>query len=220
MKFIDIHTHYERQTAEVLSVLNVNLGLNESYRASYEACSVGIHPWHIERTQVVQHFFQLEDICKKENAIAVGEIGLDKTIDMPIELQSRVFEQQIEIADYHQKPIIVHCVRAFSELIALRKRQKTNVPFIVHGFQKNEQILHELLRHDFYISCGASLLIQENQATRTLPLIPTERLFLETDVKNTPIEGVYIAAASILNVELDALCTQISSNFRKITNLA
>jgi TatD DNase family protein len=141
---------------------------------------------------------------------------LDKSIEIPLELQTRVFEQQIEIADYHQKPIVIHCVRAFYELIAIKKRVKTQMPFVVHGFNKNEQVLEELLKNGFYISLGAALLRAESNASQVISLIPSERLFLETDVKDLPIQEVYLAAADRLQIEMSTLKSTINHNYHHL----
>lgn len=214
-KFIDIHTHALNMSAELIAVKNINLGNDEVYDKSLLACSVGIHPWHIKPSQLVKHFFQLEDLCKEENVVAVGETGLDKLIDTPIDLQIRVFEQQIEIADYHQKAIIVHCVRAYAELISIKRKSKTNVPFIIHGFNKNEQVLKDLLKYDFYISVGLTML-HNNNAKQLLDLIPTEKLFLETDVNNTAIQSIYMAVSEHLNIEIPDLQQLIEKNYQTI----
>lgn len=181
-----------------------------------EACSVGIHPWHIDSKQLIKQFFLLEDLCKKENVKAVGEIGLDKSIEIPLELQIRVLEQQIEIADYHQKPIIIHCVSAFYELISIKKRVKTKMPFIIHGFNKKEQVLEELLKNGFNISLGAALLQAESNASQVISLIPSERLFLETDVKDLPIQNIYLAAADRLKIEISTLKSTLNNNYHHL----
>jgi TatD DNase family protein len=155
----------------------------------------------------------MEDLAKKENVVAIGEIGLDKMIETPLDLQIKVLEQQIEIADFYQKPVIIHCVRAFSELIAAKKKMKSDIPFILHGFNKNEQVLAELLQNGFHISLGTALLQADSNAAKALKLIPKDKLFLETDVKDTPIQGVFLAAANILNIEIEALKEIIYRNY-------
>jgi TatD DNase family protein len=214
--FIDIHTHKNVNNDEVRSLFNVNIASKETWDEDFEVCSVGIHPWHIDTKQLIAQFFLLEDLCKKENVKAIGEIGLDKSIEIPLELQTRVFEQQIEIADYHQKPIIIHCVRAFYELISIKKRVKTQMPFIVHGFNKNEQVLEELLKNGFYISLGAALLQPESNASQVISLIPADKLFLETDVKDLPIQQIFLAAADKLQIEISTLKSTINNNYQHL----
>jgi TatD DNase family protein len=47
----------------------------------------------------------------------VGECGLDKRIAIPIELQQLVFEKQLVLAQKYNKPVVLHCVASFDELI-------------------------------------------------------------------------------------------------------
>lgn len=214
-KFIDIHTHSSKQLNEIIAVKNIDLGNDEEYDSFIPTCSVGIHPWHIFPTKLVKQFFQLEDLCKEENVVAVGEIGLDKMIETSMDLQTRVLEQQIEIADYYQKPVIIHCVRAYSELIVIKKKTKTNIPFIIHGFNKNEQILQELLKNNFYISIGVGFMQKQN-ALELLNLIPLEKLFLETDMNNTAIQAIYIAVSEKLNISIFEFKRLIEINYQTI----
>jgi TatD DNase family protein len=218
MKFIDIHTHFDTNSDAVTAILNVNIASNEVWDADIAACSVGIHPWHIEQSKLITQFFLLEDLCKEENVIAVGEIGLDKTIEVPLFLQQRVLEQQMEIADYHQKPIIIHCVRAFSEFLAVLNRSKINIPIIIHGFNKNEQVAKSLLAKGCYLSLGSALLQEDANAANVISTIPSEQLFLETDVKQIDIATIYAAAAQKLKIDINDLKSNIYKNYKKISN--
>ena len=51
--------------------------------------------------------------------VAVGEIGLDALIDIPFELQLKVFERQLEIAQHFSLPIIVHQRKTHHHLLRL-----------------------------------------------------------------------------------------------------
>ena len=51
----------------------------------------------------------------------------------------------------NNKPVVIHCVKAYNELILLKKKLKPKVPWVVHGFNQNEQILNALLKNDFFI---------------------------------------------------------------------
>jgi TatD DNase family protein len=214
--FINFHTHYINNSKDVISILNINLGNNEKWSKDIKACSIGIHPWNIDTKNIVQHFFELEDFTKESNVIAVGEVGLDKSIETPLILQTKVLEQQIEIANYYNKPIIIHCVRAYSELIALKKKMKPHVPLIIHGFNKNLNVLDDLLKNDFYISLGAALLQSNSYAATAIKRIPREKLFLETDSKEVLIQGVYLAAVDILDIDLNILKKTLFENLSNI----
>jgi TatD DNase family protein len=218
MKFIDIHTHFDTNSDTTNAIFNINIASSEVWNEDTKACSVGIHPWHIEQSKLITQFFLLEDLCKEENVVAVGEIGLDKTIEVPLFLQQRVLEQQMEIADYYQKPIIIHCVRAFSEFLAVLNQTKINVPIIVHGFNKNEQVAQSLLSKGCYLSLGSALLQEGSNAAKVISMIPNEQLFLETDVKQMDIGEIYNAAVQKLNININDLKSNIYNNYKKIIN--
>jgi Tat protein secretion system quality control protein TatD with DNase activity len=95
--------------------------------------------------------------------VAIGECGLDRNIDLPLDIQTSIFKRHIELAETLQKPLVIHCVRAFSELIALKKNTKSTVPWIIHGFHKKEEVFQQLLKHDFYFSFGAAMRSRQYQ---------------------------------------------------------
>ena len=81
---------------------------------------------------------------KDEYCIAIGECGVDRAIETSIELQQTIFEQQIELAEQVQKPLIIHCVKAFDILLFLKKKYKITVPIIVHGYKNKPEQLKQL----------------------------------------------------------------------------
>lgn len=107
---------------------------------------------------------------------------------------------QVELAEQARKPLIIHCVKAYPDLIRVRKGVKTTVPWIIHGFNNNEQILNQLLEHGFYISVGPQLLNPRSNAFRLLRKIPLYALFLESDDRDVRIEAIYESAASELGI--------------------
>lgn len=219
LPFINFHAHHQSNIDGVLTVVNIDLGKNESWSPLYQACSVGIHPWSIDKNTIIQHFFQLEDACKNENVVAVGEVGLDKLIDTPLTLQSKVLEQQIEIADFFNKPIIIHCIGAYYELIAIKKKLKTNISFVIHGFNKNAQVMKDLLDNGFYLSLGTALNQTGSPLLQLVKDIPSTRLLLETDDKNSPIQGMYLVASEVLKIDIEELKLQIYDNYKRILKI-
>ncbi|MDZ7934269.1 MAG: TatD family hydrolase [Emticicia sp.] len=99
----------------------------------------------------------------------------------PLPLQEEIFIKQIRIAEEVKKPIIIHCVKCFNELISIKKIIRPKVPMIVHGFNNNLTIAQMLLERGFYISLGAAILQENSNAAQLLTQIPLEKLFLETD---------------------------------------
>ncbi len=57
-----------------------------------------------------------------QNCFAIGECGLDSLVPIDQKIQEDVFVKQINIANEVKKPIIVHCVRKFYEVISFKKK--------------------------------------------------------------------------------------------------
>jgi TatD DNase family protein len=79
----------------------------------------------------------IEEKLKDENCFALGECGLDKITASDFELQKVVFKKQIQLSEKHQKPLIIHCVKAHQELIEIKKELKPKQVWIFHGFNTN-----------------------------------------------------------------------------------
>ena len=122
----------------------------------------------------------------------------------------------IRLSESYKKPMIIHCVRAYSEIIEMRKKTKATRPWVIHGFNSSVDTMMQLLRHDIYISLGEILYRNENQAVKILKNIPLDRLFLETDVSGRDIRDVYAKAAGLMGCEIDFLCKQIFENYGRL----
>ena len=151
------------------------------------------------------------------NFLAIGECGLDRVCDVDFEIQKEVFIKQIELSERIAKPLIIHAVRTYPDIISIRKETKAKQVWIIHGFQGNEQSAEQLLRYaDIYLSLGDVLFKNESRAKRLLQVIPTEKLFFETDVAERMISDVYEKAVLLSGVEMDKLRNDIFNNFVKI----
>ncbi len=137
----------------------------------------------------------------------MGECGLDKLCNVPFERQQDVFARQIEISDKAGKPLLIHCVKAFDELILMRKTYSPQPPWIIHGFRGKPQQVEQLLGKGFYFSFGTRF----NEAS--LRQVPLERLFLETDDTDCNIRFVYERIARTLDISEETLIRQIERNF-------
>jgi TatD DNase family protein len=210
MQYLNIHTHLSTGNPDEISVQNFIMGQDKTIPTGL--FSAGIHPWYLGGNGDFL-LEELQEIAQKPNCFAVGECGLDRNIDTDFGLQTQVFTQQIQLAESLSKPLIIHCVRAFSELIALKKKLKVKVPMLVHGFNNNSQICEQLIKNGFYISLGSALLKSDSNASKVINKIPIEQLFLETDDKNCTIETIFIAASGHLGLEISQLQALMLENF-------
>jgi TatD DNase family protein len=119
------------------------------------------------------------------------------------------------MAEKHCKPVIIHCVAAFDELIEITNKLQITVPVIIHGFSKNSQVATQLLKQGFYISFGKYLFQMPNLAT-VLKQMPNDRFFLETDTAQQSIEEVYQLAANCKGLSINALQEIITTNFESV----
>jgi TatD DNase family protein len=145
----------------------------------------------------------------------VGECGLDKRIEIPMELQEMVFERQLLLAQQYNKPVVIHCVAAFQELIAIKKKLNISVPMLIHGFSKNAQIAKQLVDNGFYISFGKYLLLNK-ELEAVFKSVPNNRFFLETDTTDEKIEAVYELAAKYKGISVNEIQEIVNSNFNEV----
>ena len=117
------------------------------------------------------------------------------------------------MAEKHQKPLIIHCVSAFQELIAIKKELSITVPIIIHGFSKNEILANQLIREGFYLSFG-KYLIKNPELKNVFKQLPLNQVFLETDTIEETIEDVYTLAASYKEIEVETVKIQLLKNFK------
>ncbi len=208
--FINIHTHSEIFDAKVEIV---SLSPGDPLKPNFH--SRGIHPWKISK-DYKKELEQLKVIANERRCIGIGECGLDKYSDVDYELQKTVFEEHIKLANELNKPLIVHCVKSHTELLAILKKMENKVPVIVHGFNNNLAIATTLLKAGIILSFGKALLNYESNAVESLRNSGRDKFFLETDDSDVSIKYIYKKAAEILFIDEEILQEQLKNNFRKI----
>ena len=210
---IDLHTQRLKSdsTIQILNAFAQDLPLPNDENLY----SSGLHPWHIGLVNPEKCLQALDQAAGHENLVAIGECGLDRSIVTDFATQEVYFRQQIEIAEKHSKPLIIHCVRAYPELIRLKKEYHSPLPWIIHGYMGNHPTTLQLTRHNFYFSVGESLLTNQ-QKKEIVELIPLDHLFLETDDRDISISSIYSWTAQLLKVDEETLSAIILENFNRL----
>jgi len=214
MKFFNLHTHQSSNQLDVLELVNQ---YPQEFDAAIPNYSIGIHPWHIVEDRIEADLEIIESKLKDEMCLAIGECGLDKRIAIPIALQQIVFKKQLALAEKYRKPVVIHCVAAFQEVIAIKKKMAISVPMVIHGFSKNKETAEQLITNGFYISFGKYLL-RNLELEVVFKSIPKEHLFLETDTIEEGIAAVYALAAKYRNIEMGEMMAIIKANFDTVFN--
>ncbi|SEM60330.1 TatD DNase family protein [Chryseobacterium taichungense] len=207
MDFFDFHHHNK----------NVSFGIYNLDWQGFPAevpYSIGIHPKDIDSSAIEKQFHWLESHIT-EKCVAIGECGLDSFVDIDQKIQEKVFLRQIKFANEVKKPIIIHCVRKFYEIISFKKYAKQ--PMIIHGFNKKESIARDLLKNNFYLSFGKAVLYNLS-LQNTLKITPLDKIFLETDNDDFDIRELYLKVSELKGISLESLNVQILENLETIKN--
>lgn len=203
---LDIHTHH-LDPSNKDCIQNIEIGLFNPQEGCFY--SLGLHPWKVnERWE--NDFDLLQVHSQHPSVLAIGEAGLDRFVTDNISLQKNAFERQILLCEEIHKPLIIHCVKCFNELIALKRQYHPHVPWIVHGFRNNPFIAERLLNEDFYLSIG-----ERYQAT-AIEMIPNDRLLTETDESTKNIFSIIQGIALVKKISHDELIDHLNKNVQKV----
>ena len=186
---VDIHTHNAQTQAQTID-------------------TVGIHPWHSLDADIS------EVEAKVADADAIGEIGLDFACDVPKEVQIAVFRAQLSLAEQHKKAVVLHCVRAFEEVIKALSDYRLKV-VIFHGFIGSVEQAQRAISQDYYLSFGERT-FRSPKTIEAMRSTPLSHLFVESDESTTPIEDIYAQIAELRGVLVTELMQTTEENFRRI----
>ena len=212
--YVNIHGH--RHANNIQEWVMMNLMAREYPPDDIENgyYSVGFHPYNVGKVDEEETHNKVRLATENPNTFAIGEIGLDKSIEAPLADQLRIFERQVEIAGFADLPVILHVVKAFNEIIDFMKTHHPAVPMIIHGYNGSAQMAEDLVKAGFLISFGEAIAREHSKIVEALQKVPIEKLFLETDEGYLDIREIYHFAAELKGVSMDHLRIQIFENAR------
>lgn len=209
MIYLDVHTHHIQPGARY--IYNIHRYFNQA--CMHEHLSAGLHPWYLT-SQWDQELDALSQLAVSPQVLAIGECGLDKRCKTPLPRQQAALVAQMHLAQSLNKPVIIHCVGAYAELLQLYRQFGWTVPLIFHGFRKKIPLALEIIRHGHYLSFGDAIF--KPGPADCLQALTLEQVFLETDDSPYPISAVYNQAAHIKNIPVEMLSLQLQKNWQKI----
>jgi TatD DNase family protein len=210
--FIDIHRH----ASDICTAHQVVRNLFHNQASEIETgrfYSIGLHPWHVSKIAVLQDIEMMKIIASQLEIIAIGETGLDKSIKIPFDLQLQAFQMQIRIAEEVNKPMIIHCVRAYNEVFELKLKSSNQKPWVIHWFNASREMGLQLIEKGFYLSFGHMLFQEKSKAFKAFYHLPLENIFFETDDAGYDIDEIYYRASELLSIPLNDLELRIEKNF-------
>ncbi len=202
--------------------------------------SYGLHPWYVAGRSSGWGETLRARLAADPGA-AVGEIGLDRWKE-PYDWadQQEVFRQQWHWAVELDRPVTVHCLRAWGALREhLRAAARTERGFLLHAYGGPAEMTRDFLDLGAYFSFNGYFLHERKAAQRDVfRRLPADRLLVETDAPAMPLPAgkarfelppsgdgetlnhpanlvaVYEALAGLRGVTVEALARQVAANFR------
>lgn len=145
--------------------------------------SFGLHPWFVKgRAAGWQE--RLADWLREFPQAAVGEIGLDRWIEDPdVEAQVECFRTQLQLAKEMDRPVTIHCLRAWGLLEEeLRTQALPGRGFLLHSYGGPKEMIPGFVKRGAYFSLSPYFGHPRKAAQLAVfEEVPLDRLLAETD---------------------------------------
>ena len=211
--YIDIHNHDSMPVRDVF-ILD-NLMAHEGKHPAHENgmnYSLGIHPWFLNESNKAGLLEYVRKNASDSSITAIGEAGFDKLKGPSMDLQRSVFEQQAALSEELGKPLVIHCVKAWDELVASHKKLRPRMPWLVHGFRGKTELAMQLISRNMFISFWFDFVIRP-EAAALIRSLPADRIFLETDGSGADIKELYKKVSTDLEKTVEELKFQLLLNY-------
>ncbi|MEO6477130.1 MAG: TatD family hydrolase [Luteolibacter sp.] len=142
----------------------------------------GIHPWHAH-TATDGWQERLQKLLEKHPQSSIGECGLDQWISKPaLDLQRPVFIDQLRLAREMNRPVTIHCLKAWGALFDSFAEAPPPPRFLMHSFGGSIEIARRLIPLGAYFSFSGHFLHPRKSAVlNVFRQLPPDRILLETD---------------------------------------
>ena len=197
----DCHTHLPDRKTSLLRVINgtspgdwPEVAALADKHPGEVIPAFGLHPWFLQEAPSGWDQI-LESLLRSYPQALVGEIGLDKARHprLPQNIQADAYLRQCRLARQYDRPVILHCVKAWGTVLSLLETYGLPDPgFLCHGFDAPPEILPSLIRRGAWFSLGPRQL--SSRHADTLRAIPPDRLLLESDGSDADTFAGMVAA--------------------------
>lgn len=144
--------------------------------------ALGIHPWHAH-TATAGWQDRLAALLEEHPCASIGECGLDKWVESPsMEIQMPVFLSQLRLARELDRPMTIHCLKAWEPLFAAFKDEAPPRRFLMHSFGGSIETARRLIPLGAFFSFSGYFLQPKKSGTvEVFRQLPQDRLLVETD---------------------------------------
>ena len=187
--------------------------------------TLGFHPFFLKpllaKFSVAQLISELDKTIQetlsrdlRTQFVGVGEIGVDRAIDVALQDQEAIFVEQLKLAQHYNLPVIMHHRKSHDRLLGLLKQAKFTQGGIIHAFSGNALVARQYIELGFKLGIGGTVTYPRGSKTRKAILeVGLAHCVLETDSPDMPMcgrqgqrnEPVYITDVVTVLAELFAV---------------
>ena len=246
--FIDVHCHLDSNYYNDIDKVINNAKKNNVNKLIYNGCNkksnkeviklinkydsvygaVGYHPTELDDVNE-KDYELLESLLNNKKIVAIGEIGLDYHYpDTNKEKQKYAFRRQLELAEKHNIPVIVHSRDAIQDTFDIMSEY--NIKGVIHCFSGSVEMAKEFIKKGFLISIGGIITFKNaKNIIEVIKNIDLSYILLETDSpyltpepfrkeQNEPMYIPIIASkiADILNVSIEEVSSKTTDNAKRL----
>ncbi len=196
---------------------------------------IGIHPCSVKKNSIEKEIQHVEHMLKKNNFVAIGEIGIDLYWEKStLNIQKVAFETQIKLAKRYQLPVVIHVRNSFDEAIEIvEKLNDEKLTGVFHCFSGDlDQAQRIINLNNFYLGIGGVITFKNGGIDKIIDQINLSNIILETDspyLAPKPFRGkrneskyiINIAQklSEIYNIDVEEIAKVTTYNARKLFNL-
>lgn len=150
----------------------------------------GLHPWVAVDDLNTE---RLATLLGGPSVVAVGEIGLDFALSgLDRQRQVYVLSRQLELARDLDLPVILHCRKAFDELVKVLQRHGSTLRGVVHAYTRGPTLARQLTEQlGLHLAFGGAITRpRATRARRSAEVVDLDRVMLETDAPSIGLDGV------------------------------
>ena len=200
--------------------------------------SYGLHPWYVN--QPCENWREQLELLLRGQAAVVGEIGLDRWIEnYDSARQEEAFVWQLRRAAELERPVTIHCLKAFGRLLEILQSEKVPAGFLLHSYGGPAEMIPRYAELGGYFSISGYFAQERKEKQREVfRKVPLDRVLVETDAPdmalpaerdryNLRIENggiinhpaniieVYNFAAELYTIPLEEFARLAEDNFRR-----
>ena len=196
--------------------------------------SVGFHP-HDASAMSDSLENKIRQLAQDEDkVIAIGEIGLDyHYLYCPVEVQQRVFRQQLMLAEELNLPVVMHSREAEADTLNILKEIPVKSLGVAHSFTSSFEMARTLVEMGWYLGINGIVTFKNTEDLReVVRWLPLEKMLLETDSPfltpvpfrgkpNKPAHIPVIATfiSELRGISLQELAEQTNENAQRLFKL-